>query len=123
MQRTRIAGLALALGLAALWGCAEPAPSSPVAVAPVPASPPAVAMAPGAAAPVLLVPPTPPAPMPPEQHRVAAVRHVVTVHHVVTARHWVRRYNTLAVAYSPWMPQCGSVDRPCSVQRLMAPVQ
>ena len=114
MERTRLAGFGLVLGLAALAGCVEPAPGV-VAVGPV--GPPPIATT------VAVVPP--PAEMvwvPPPRHR-AVVHHVATVRPVVSTRHWVRRHHFVRL-YQPLLtPHCGSDAHPCNPEHVEAPVQ
>jgi hypothetical protein len=118
MERRRLAGFALILGLGALSGCVEPAPPQ-VAVAPIPlAAPPPVALVPVAVMP----PPDGPA-WAPAPRRHARIAHPVRVHHVVATRRWVRRHHPVAVYYSPWTPQCGSDVHPCNPQHTLAPVE
>lgn len=107
MQRNSATLLGLALGLAALTGCAQaPAPAPcPAFTAPPPTAPPPAAV---------VVPPTPV--WTPPRHHIAAVAH--PVHHVVTVhRHWVHRY----VARAALSPYCGSVSHPCNVDHLVVP--
>ena len=118
MERRRLAGFALILGLGALSGCVEP-PLAQVAVAPIPlAAPPPVALVPVAVMP----PPDGPAWAPAPRRHVRTV-HAVRVHHAVTTRHWVRRRHPIAVYYSPWSPQCGTDVHPCNPQHTSAPTQ
>ena len=114
MERTRLAGFGLVLGLTALAGCAEPAPGV-VAMAPV--APPSIAT-------IVAVEP-PPAEavwVPPPKHH-AVVHHVATARHAVTTRHWVRRHHFARLYYPLPTPHCGSDAHPCNREHVEAPVQ
>jgi hypothetical protein len=113
MERRRLAGFGLALGLVALSGCVEAPAPGVVAVADLP--PPTVAM--------VAVVPSPEAAVwvPPPRHHVAAVHHVATVHRAVATRHWVRRYHHAQAYYAPRTPQCGSDVRPCNPEHVETP--
>jgi hypothetical protein len=112
MQPKGLAGFCLALGLAALSGCAGPPPPPQVVVAPAPAASPA------APAPIALLPP------PQEAVRVPAVRHhVVAVVHPAIHRHWTHRPYAMRLNYPPpGISQCGSDAHPCSVEHIVVPV-
>ena len=121
MNRGRLAGLGLTLGLVALFGCGPPsAPQATVAPAPVaavlppPPTPVARSSPPPSPRVAVAVPPPPPVWVPPAPPAPSAA-HVVIHHH-----RWVRRY---AMRTDYFGPACGSDAHPCSVFHTVVPIQ
>ncbi len=110
-----LTSLGLALGFAALSGCAPP---PPVVVAP--AAPPPVAMV--AFTPPQVLAPPPPVWAPPVRHHYVMRRQTtVTVVHRVVRHYWVHRYYAMRTGY--WSPRCGSSVHPCSVEHQTVPIE
>jgi hypothetical protein len=108
MKRKFLAGVGLVLGIAALSGCVPPPPAQ-VAAVPVAVAPPPM---------IVMQPPASPV-WSPMRHHVVRHQTVRVVHRVY--HHWTHRYYASRVHY--WSPRCGSVDHPCSVEQLTAPIQ